>query len=549
MKFYKASISELTKKLIYHPLCLYSIIAVICTYPLAFKFNQLFGPASDNQLFIWNFWWFKHAIFDLHTNPFYTNYLFWPDGISLFFRISPPLNGMLALLLAPVFGMFGAYNVLIFLTYILSAFNAFLLGKYFGLSKIAAFIVGIYFAFNPYQYGYSQYHLNVVSVQFIPLFVLYLFKYRESYKFKYIIIASVIMAIIFYYDYFPFIYCCVILLLFAFYVRADKSVQSLAKYILMLAAVLGICIVLISPFMIPSLREIIGQNYISLGGADRYVVDLCGFFIPQEGHWLRRILPNINLINIEYPFGPWFLGYFSVLLVLYAIFKAKFKNKGFFIVISLTGILLALGSYPHVFKKPMPFIPLPYHLIEHIPIINAARTPARFAFLIYFGLSILVGFGSQALIDKGKQNGRLFMRKVVPLGIIIVLIADFFMAPFPMSTFAAPTFYNEIRDDPTDYGIMNLPLGSGERRFMALQITHQKPICGGFLARFSPKYWADMMKINYLSPDYLISKKIKYVILHREYTTQANYDTFMKTLNKQYQIVTEECGQVLFKVY
>lgn len=84
------SLKNLIKKIGIHPLFLYSIIAIICTYPLAFTFNRLFGPASDNQLFIWNFWWFKHAIFELHTNPFYTNYLFWPEGISLFFRISPP---------------------------------------------------------------------------------------------------------------------------------------------------------------------------------------------------------------------------------------------------------------------------------------------------------------------------------------------------------------------------------------------------------------------------------------------------------------------------
>lgn len=472
-----------------------------------------------------------------------------PMALACFSGFPPPLNGFMALLMAPVFGMFGAYNFLILLTYILGAYSAYILGKYLGLSKIAAFIVGLYFAFNPYQYGYSQYHLNVVSVQFVPLFLLYLFKYRELYKFKYIIIASAIMAINFYFDYFPFIYCCVILFLFAFFGRANKSGLSLTKYISMLASVLGICFVFISPFMIPTIKEIFGQKYLLLGGADRYVVDLCGIFIPPDGHWLRSILPNINLIKIESPYGPWFLGYFSILLASYALFKAKFKHKGFFITMSLTGILLALGSYPHIFEKPVPFIPLPYHFIEHIPIINAARTPARFAFLIYFGMSILVGFGSQALIDKAKQNGRLYIKRAIPMGVIVVLIADFFMAPFPTSTFAAPAFYNKIREEPSNYGIMNLPLGSGERRFMALQIVHQKPICGGFLARFSPKYWADMMKINYLSPDYLIPKKIKYVILHKEFTTEANYNTLMKTLSSQYPLIANEDGQVLFKVY
>jgi hypothetical protein len=300
--------------------------------------------------------------------------------------------------------------------------------------------------------------------------------------------------------------------------------------------------------MIPTLREIFGQNYISLGGNDRYVVDLCGFFTPPQGHWLRNMFPNIDLTYVDLPRGPWFLGYFSIALVIFALFKAKFRYKKYFVIISLAGILLALGSYPHVFGKPVPFIPLPYHLIEHVPIINATRTPARFAFLIYFGISILVGFGAQAVIDKAKQCGNI-LKKVIPLAIIVFLIGDFFMAPFPMSTFTVPKFYNKIKEEPSDYGIMNLPLASDERRFMTLQIFHQKPICGGFLARLSPKYWAEMMKINYLSPDYLIQRKIKYIILHKELTTEANYNTLMGTLSSQYPIAANEDGQVLFKVY
>src|SRR5262249_58028757 len=37
----------------------------------------------DAYQFVWNLWWVRTSLVDLHTNPLFTRLLFYPDGISL----------------------------------------------------------------------------------------------------------------------------------------------------------------------------------------------------------------------------------------------------------------------------------------------------------------------------------------------------------------------------------------------------------------------------------------------------------------------------------
>lgn len=41
------------------------------------------GGLQDTRLFLWNAWWYHHALAELHTNPFRTDLLFHPYGTSL----------------------------------------------------------------------------------------------------------------------------------------------------------------------------------------------------------------------------------------------------------------------------------------------------------------------------------------------------------------------------------------------------------------------------------------------------------------------------------
>src|SRR5512135_2869715 len=52
--------------------------------------NDTIQP-SEFDIFYWNLWWVKHAVFDLHVSPLYTNYVIYPF-------VSPLAGHTLALL-------------------------------------------------------------------------------------------------------------------------------------------------------------------------------------------------------------------------------------------------------------------------------------------------------------------------------------------------------------------------------------------------------------------------------------------------------------------
>src|SRR2546426_8310720 len=54
----------------------------------------LVGGYVDGYENLWNYYWVKTALLDLHTNPFYTSYLYYPTGISLRFHTLNLANGL-----------------------------------------------------------------------------------------------------------------------------------------------------------------------------------------------------------------------------------------------------------------------------------------------------------------------------------------------------------------------------------------------------------------------------------------------------------------------
>src|SRR5581483_1731821 len=96
-------------------LFLYLVLTLVVTYPLVAQFNtSVPGTATwslDEYGYVWNHWWFKYSLFDLQTNPFQTQYLFYPLGTSLVLYAYTLLHVWLALPLQFAFGIIPASNL------------------------------------------------------------------------------------------------------------------------------------------------------------------------------------------------------------------------------------------------------------------------------------------------------------------------------------------------------------------------------------------------------------------------------------------------------
>ena len=56
---------------------------IALTWPIAVSLDESFATHADYFSNIWNFWWVRKSLFELGTSPYWTDFLFFPDGISL----------------------------------------------------------------------------------------------------------------------------------------------------------------------------------------------------------------------------------------------------------------------------------------------------------------------------------------------------------------------------------------------------------------------------------------------------------------------------------
>ncbi len=67
------------------------LAALVLTWPMVATLGQATGTRGDYLDNLWNGWWLKHSLVQGHS-PFWTDYLYFPDGISLRRHTLSPLN-------------------------------------------------------------------------------------------------------------------------------------------------------------------------------------------------------------------------------------------------------------------------------------------------------------------------------------------------------------------------------------------------------------------------------------------------------------------------
>ena len=109
----------------------YTLLALLLTWPMASKFStHVPGDGADDPPLTWNLWWVRHALLEEGTNPFDSDYLFYPLGINLAFYTLTVLNGLLSIPLQLTVGLIPASNLILLSSFALSGYGAFLLASY-----------------------------------------------------------------------------------------------------------------------------------------------------------------------------------------------------------------------------------------------------------------------------------------------------------------------------------------------------------------------------------------------------------------------------------
>ncbi len=484
-------------------LILYALLTVLLTYPLVMQMgDHVPGTATwsmDEYGYVWNNWWFKYALFDRGTNPFYTNYLFYPLGTSLVLYAYTLLHVMLALPLQFAFGLIPAVNTTVLFSFVVAAFGMYLFvfyllrvslrhwsrehGERLGeaasnptLHTLAAFVAGLAFAFTSNRFVYlSLGHYNIIASEWLPFYLLFFFKTLLEPRWKNALLAGLFAAFALYTettDGVLITLLSLVILLFEWRLLTRATLTRLVT--------LGTtATVLFAPLLLPTLNEIFASGY-SLPGwghSEKLLVDLNGFFTPTSlnpftRNWeneldlVRRGVSRFSDIN------TFVVGYVTALLALIGFGRFARRTKLWLAVILIFAIL-TLGPLLHIngiaefdLDGLTTTVPMPFLLLHYIPLVKENRVPNRYSILVTIGLAVLIAYAvwyvlsiTYSRLQTKQHTTRNILLSAVCLLLSALLLLEHLALPLPLTDARAPEVYARISREPGDFTVLSLPLG------------------------------------------------------------------------------------------
>ena len=221
------------------PLCIrcilgYLALTLVMTFPLVTQFaSAIPGDSFDGWQNYWNMWWVKVALIDKVTSPWFTDLLYFPTGVSLLFHTLNPFNGITFLPVQLAFGLLPAYNLAVVFSFVAGGLGAYLLARYVlgpGSSRMAAFVAGAIFTFAPYHVAHLLGHMQLISLEWLPFFALYLLRVAREARSRprNVALATLFLVLVALCDWYYVFYCLILTAIVAAWVivRAWRKPQG-----------------------------------------------------------------------------------------------------------------------------------------------------------------------------------------------------------------------------------------------------------------------------------------------------------------------------------
>lgn len=486
---------------------LYALLTAGFTFPAILHLGSRVIGGGDVYMFLWDIWWFKYAIFTLHTNPLVNHTLYYPMH-SVPMVWSTPVNELGSMPFQFLFGNLVTYNLLVLTHFVLSGFFAFIFLRKLIKSDLPAFIGGVVYTFSTYHFVAGTVGtLGLVTIEFIPLFLYGFINYIDEQTVKNFVLMTCFAVLVALSDPYIAIYFlatfALVFVLYALIAERQLILHEKRFFGLLLSGVLTAAAVL--PFYLPMVTtvESLHSAHAMARDAVLYSEDLLGYFMPTHTTFLW------SRFYIGYNFNPtiahYFIGYIVLVLSIIGIFKSSPRFKTLFLAFLITAFVLSLGPYLQV-NGPMLFnsggkyvlIPMPYYLIWKIPVLDFLRFPNRYSLDVSLMLSVFTASGLAVLM---RRNFSTIVAAVV-LAIVIPFETTTHI-PFKTSDARIPAVYKSIKSNPAVKVIYELPSGNEfslpyvgySYKYMYYQTYHHKPIVYGHIPR-TPNHADDFTLLN-----------------------------------------------------
>jgi hypothetical protein len=523
-------------------LALYLLLALLTTWPLVTQLGSAIpGDGFDGWQNYWNLWWMRQAWLVEHRTAYFTDMLHHPTGADLRFQTMAPFNGLVFLPVQLAGNIFLAYNAAVLFSFVAGGYGAYLLALYAmggggsssqvgagdggklapraGLDA-AAFVAGVVYAFSPYHFAHLLGHLQLISLQWIPFYVLYLLRgldrSRSSVARSYasdILKAGFFLILVGLCDWYYVMYCLLFtaLALVVYLIQRRLSWRGVG----LVAGAAAVFLAVLSPIWAPMVVGASSWTGTSLlrdyTETLTLSADLLAFVTPQVfhpvwGEWAAARSAAFNATASEFTVFAGFAVLALAAIAYLTIRKASLRGPVtgdspsyhpllLWLAAVVTFGLLALGPVLHVNGRSdlLPGgrqVPLPYALLyELVPFVKLSRSVSRMDVMVMLALGVLAAFGAYGLGRwlAARSPSRARLAAVgIPIAASGLILFEFLPTPYPTSVADTPAWYQQLAANPEQKAVLNLPANWPRPGDLLHQTVHGKPIATGYITRDDP---------------------------------------------------------------
>jgi hypothetical protein len=480
------------------PAVIYLGIFFVVTYPLMLQFStHFFTDKKDGLVMIWNIWWTRTAVTELHQSPWHTSYLYHPYGVSLLAHTLCPFNGFLATILHPFLTLKQTYNLIVVFTFVMGGLTTFWLSFYLIRSYWPSIAAGFIFGFSNFHFAHTPGHLNLASLEWIPLFVLCWYAFIKNPGALLALASAATLFAVMLCDYSYFSYCVLVAVtILSWHALGQKTPRFLLtrRYIINLSVFAAATLASSGVIALKLLRMINSSSLYGAHDPSEYPTDLLSPFFYgarlrfsqlTEGFW-PELQGNTSETSV-------YVGLSVLILIAYGWLSRRriaMESLRLWYVLLIFFLLASLGPTLYVWGKRMPFEVMPYRLLERVfPWFSISGMPSRMMVIVML-CAALTGAAALELLFRGSGKSR-FGAAVL----IVFLAVEYLPQRLPSFGGEAPEWVIALRDSPSGAVIdaRGDPYGA-----MYYQTIHGKPIWGGFVARISTNLMEKNERINKL---------------------------------------------------
>jgi hypothetical protein len=470
------------------PLVVYFLAFCVLLFPLIRVFStRFFCDCGDGLQNEWNIWWIHKAILQVHQSPWFTTWIHAPAGTTLVAHTLNPINGLIALPLSAIFSPVQVYNLIVIGTYLTTGLTTYWLALYVAQSRIAALFAGFAFTFTGYRVAHTVGHMQLISTEFLPLFLLAWLRMLESPSFVRAVVAGIVLGIVGLCDLYYVSFCVMIgATCVPFYWRQLRATAQLSacgarRLVRQFGLFALVSLICCGPQLFAVLRINATDPLLGAHEPETFSADLLAPFMPTGAEFLGRYTARYwqNLPS-DVTESSQYVGLTVLLMGIAGIVFGRHTGgrRRIWIGIAVVAYVLSLGPVLHVAGVPVTRSLMPFAWLEVLlPSLRLSGCPGRIAVMYALASSILMAYGIAAVGRSGGWRARV----VLPL-FAILMVGDLWPGQLPTTIPQYPAWTRALHDLPRP-GAVICPVG--EHCWpLWYQTLYDRPNLFGYVSRF-----------------------------------------------------------------